>query len=353
MADVDYTQVFMNCARKLDGSTIGLNIQEDTLKGGLNINRDFLKDKKILNSCLAVASTYLDESIIKGVNNDRYMRSLLLDNFPQDKELFIGSDGEFHLGLENINLLYYKYKNKAWEHTNDITALRFLYAYRVLKQEFESLYKASSRGIIAPIFKLNPQFFGWTRAQEITRKYSLYATIPEGYNCYYFERPNLAQIVFLYICGRDLKDAIKYMNSVDRGIFYNFLPKDVEECMMPAILSGKTGGINTVWKDKLVKFEDNLLDKYDSEMYTVYNVLVKPHMIEIIGGCIDAVLKEIAVSKPELNTMDAFVYHVAPQRFGLAIKDGIHIEDILPHSYKLFKRVYKPIYTDMSLCKYM
>lgn len=343
----DYTSVFMSCARKLDGDIIGINVDENTNRGGLNVNKGFLRDNHIIDRCLDLARTYLGKDVIDNMFDDRYIRSFIIDTFGSDRDLFVGSDGRFNLGIENTLLLYYKLKMKRPDLVNTLVGLRALITARVLKKEFESLFKATNKGVIAPIYRLNSQFFGWQRAQEILRKYTLYLTKPEGYTCYYYERPNLAQITFLCACGKSLQEATTYVDNMHSGLFYDFLSKDTEELLMPAILSGKTGMLNSKYTDKLNTFESNLFDKYDSELYTVYNILVKPNMIELTGNCIDTILKEIKESNPELSNWDAFVYHLSPQRFGLAIKNDVHIEDVLPKSHMLFKKVVKPLYTDI------
>lgn len=344
------TSLFMSCARKLEGNTLRLNVDTYSQKGGLNINKDFLRDKKILNLCWDYVVTYLGNIVDSPaqLEDDRFMRDLVLKVAGLDKNLFLNSDGTFELGFENALILYHKYKRNANVMTNARNGLRYALLYRELKQEFESLYKASSKGVIAPIYELNSQFFTWRRAPEITRKYSLYATQPAGYKCYYYEKNNLAQTVFLYVCGKTLKEASVITDAKTCGILFPFLPIDIEEKLMPYILAGRVGNYEGEYKKKLQAFEGSMFDKYESELYTVYNMKIKPHMIEMMGAFMDVVLTEVKQYHPEFEYLDTFIYHVSPQRFGIAVKDCYNIEDVLPESHKLFKPVTKPLFTDIA-----
>ena len=356
---VSNTAVFMDCARKLDGRVLRLNWSATDMRGGLNLDKDFIKDKTILNRCWDYVTTYLgdkipspkilvDESDKDLRGDDEFIRRLMMDTIPEYIDLFIGSEGIWDLSFENALILYNKLK-RVPDKIGIANGFKYALLYKQIKTDFTVLLRSANKGLVSPIYDLNPTFFTWRRTPQITRKFAMYATRPEGYNCYYFEKQFLYQIVFLYLCGEAFKDAMVRMDNCTAGILYPYMNKQTEDVIFSQVLSGRTGGMESNKFSKCLEtLEKKMFENYGSDLYTVMNMEVKPHMIEIIGSCIKATLDEIKRYRPDAEYLDAFVYHLAPNRFALAVREDIKIEEILPESYTNFKKVVKPLFMDVA-----
>jgi len=244
---------------------------------------------------------------------------------------------------ERMLLVYHKFisstpeqrlKDRVPESTtvDTVTGLLYAFAASQIDTEFANIKKASNRSILSPAFDLNPKTYKWKRCPEVTRKYNLFYTKPEGYNVYYYEYPNFATICFLNTLGLSDSMAESTLGSGNCGMLYNFLPLWIENSMLDEVLGDDTtrmrGDLVDVYKLFLHNFS-KIAENLGERKASVFENCVQPIMIEKLGRVMISV--DNLVQRRFLKSeKDFYFYHVSPYRFGVAIKDTVNIEDVLP-----------------------
>ncbi len=349
-----YTATFKSVARKLQDITLSLDkVAINTLDIGslgrasaeemLGSSIHFLEDKRIAMP---------------------FLRNMLGDLYL----ILFNSEGDLTLSHEHWLLLYHKFKRLT---PKDLRALKvseeadlqfvlgllMYYGSVDIAAEFEALKKACVSRRIVPLFDLTPQSFGWKRCKPILRRYTAYFTKPPGYNAYLFEYPNLATLAYLLHVGLSLSEAEATLRTTKGGLICPHLPVEIESALLYTILGGGVSEISGPYKKQYTDDVVNFASKFPHGDHSVFSVYVKPIMIEFVGLAMHNLLSDLK-TRSFLHPLDAYIYHVSPYRFGLAVKDTFNLEDLLTFSsnvdiYRHLKEVEKPCVSSLSAGRWL
>lgn len=316
----------------------------------LPLNKDFIRNFDLPQKCYDYAKKYLDTSIDNLINDkyeidDREIRTFIREKLgTKILDVLRTSEGAVKLDIEHmlVALAYEKSRpNRSFESTNIIIGLSYLILAHQCMQEWNMLIKSSTRGIIQPNFDCSVNYFTWKRCPYVLRKYAMFLTKPEGYNVYYFEKPNIAQIAYLISVGMSREEANEYMKTTDKGLFFNYLQKDKENLILQEILKDEFYSCNGVFTANYKEEHAKIEARFNSiSVYNVFNMNVRPHMIEMIGFVLKGILDEL--DKNEYSQSDAYVYHLSHYRIGVAVREGIELSEVLPSLYEFMKPVPTP-----------
>jgi hypothetical protein len=301
-------------------------------------NKDFIKKFKVLESCIEITTSYLGKDIgfLQDVGKVAQYATDIFGSqnmgLLKDSMGNFGS-GEYILDMEHGLLLY----NKLLVENSDLAdkALGFLYflAGHQLDEEFAQISKVAPRSLITPVFELDSKHFRWRRCNFVLRKYMLALSKPEGYTAYYYEKSSLGQIAYLIDKGKTFDEAETEIRSMTGGIFHTFMPMRLENYLLPSILNGMfyDNKMDGFMKQTLIRDSERVRagDTID-DMHNVYNMIVKPNMVEVMGMVIKHINEELR-KNDDLSPSDAYIHHVSPHRIGFLVKDTLKLEDVLPN----------------------
>lgn len=304
-------------------------------------NKPYAKKLNPMEACFEVSRQMLGKDFMflqDAISTRLYIRDVFGAN---SLRYFENSEGEIVLDIEHALLFYYKLKSMNSNLLNVALGVVYFIAGHQIDDEFTQISKVSPKNVITPSFRLDATLFSWKRCNYILRKYMLQMSAQEGYNAYYFERPLLNQIAYLTYHGETFESASKQIEQMQGGIFYTFLPTHVESMLIPSILSG---GFNetimdgyytqTYLRDKKTIEQTYTLD----DVYNVYNQMLKPVLIEMMGMIVNNVIEE-AERNAYMHPNEFRIYNISQHRLGVLVKQGINIQNVLPTLYSRFKQV--------------
>lgn len=320
---------------------------------GLPLNKKFMENFKVLDTAYEYACKYLEEDVNLLVNSKKELDLRATRGYIYEKlgkktlNVFRTNDGEVKFDIQHclVALAKEKATNSHYERVNTLLGISYLVLGNQLNEEWRRMVKSSKGGKIEPNFDCSQTTFTWKRCPEVLRKYALYLTKPEGYDAYYFEKQNIGQIAYLISTGKSLEEAIEYMQTTETGLFFNFLPKNKENIILSDILTNNFYGCNGLYTSTLERTNLKLETQYsETSIYNVYNLNTKPHMIEIMGFVLKGILDEMEGIKAEgvISNSDAYVYHVSPNRIGIAVRSGLNLSEVLPTFCENMKPVQAP-----------
>jgi len=326
--DKSYIQTFMRVAMQV-------------AQNKLYFDKVFLKTFDVMEECLFFARQYLGKDVLF-LQDEAGFRLYISDMFGSEKlRDFENAFGDFVSDYEHGLLFYYNLQ--AEQHPKLDVALGLLY-YLLgvqLQKEFGAIAKLTQKNLISPIFELHPQFFRWKRCNYVLRKYMLPMGHMDGYNSFYFEKAHLAQILYLVHHGMSFVDAESHVKSMEGGLLLSNLPPSLENALMPYILSCgfHERSLTGYYGPTLVKDMTDLSKSYNlSEVYNVFNMAVKPRLIEHTGRVLGLVLQEFE-SSGQYTFSDFMIHHITPNRIGVRVREGLELKDILPNLHVYFKPV--------------
>lgn len=311
---------------------------------GLFFNKPLVLDFDVKEQCIELAKVYLNKDIMflqSVVETRLYIKDVFGDDLFY---LFQDNLGDIILDMEHALLFYYKAKEQNHKNLDIAKGIVFFIAGEQLKNEFGTLAKVTnSKNQIFPKFLQNRNTFSWGQCPFVLRKYMLQLSAQEGYVPYVFERPNLGQILYLTLQGKSFQEARDEVNNMTNGLFYSYLPKEVEELLIPAILSDEldTDGMTGYYKQSytrdiaqvatdLDKFgKKNMESDLDTTKFNIYTQKVKPLLIELTGMALNNIKNDIA-HNINIDKGDVKIYHLSPQRIGIMVKEGVDVEKALP-----------------------
>lgn len=300
-----------------------------------------VKEFNVMKRAFEISESYLGKDFLF-LQDATSLRLFLRDTFGSAALLYFeDANATFHLDIEHALLFYYALKaNNSPLLPQALGVLYFIIGHQ-LDEEFTALSKLTTKGKISPIFELDSHLFRWRRCSFILRKYMLQFSQVPGYRGYYFERSMLGQISYLVAKGQSFEDAKDSLVASNTGIFYPFLPLDVESLLIPFILSGHfdTSLMKGDLTSTLISDMQALSRQYNlSDVYNVHNQFAKPVMIEMMGKILTLILSEIEKNGHLLGS-DVILYHLSPMRVGFLVKDWLSIENVLPTLHRFFKPV--------------
>jgi hypothetical protein len=319
-------------------------------------NKDLLKSYDVMERCMAVARQYLGNDINFLHGDAQSVRLYINDVFGDTLTQLYGrnklrlledgtNSGYSQLDIEHGLLLYYKLLSINSPLANyALGILYYLAAFQLVDKEegeLTQISKVAPRSLITPAFELDSKFFRWKRCNFVLRKYMLSLSKPEGYNAFYFEKTGLPQISYLMNQGTTFDEAENMVKNATGGLFYSFIPVDLESQLMPGILTGAfdTSVMDGYYTQTYIRDTAKLSQEITvDDVYNVYNMMVKPNMVELMGMVINNVNTE-ASKNQYLSPSDMSIYHVSPHRIGILLKDRVSLQDALPNLGQYFKPV--------------
>jgi len=321
---------------------------------GVFFNKTLLKEHKIVDSCFERAKGYLDGDIeYLSSNTNEEVRKYILNVFRDTLANEYGQNtlrvfqdfyGNTKFDIEHGLLFYYKVVSRV-DPSNSLIdkALGLLYylAGHQLDEEFRQISRLARGNFLNPKFQLNSEEFRWEQCPFVLRKYMLFLSKPEGFNAYYFEKSNLAQIAYLMLRGNTLEVAEKTIDDSKGGLFYDYLPLDIENLLMPGILTNSfnLSEMNDKFKHIYEDEDENeVMSGVMDDVYKIYSKKVKQIMINWNGSVVHHILGE-ASKNPYLSSSEFTIYHVSPQRIGFLLKNNIELKEVLPTLWTYLKPV--------------
>jgi hypothetical protein len=316
-----------------------LNAAQKIKESKLDFNKDFIKNNDFPGQCFELASKYLERDITAFIMGKVGLNTYEIRDFIRNNlgvkalEPLTDNAGNLRLDMQHA-LVFVEYvksvKNITTTAVNQAIGIACLITGSQLHEEFQVLLKACSSYTIQPSYTLSPNFFEWKRCPYILRKYSLYLTKPKGYKAYYFEKANCAQLAYLTSLGMSYSDASNYLKGCNTGLFFNYLHTYKENLIIEDIVNDGFCHTNGPYANSYLAEYEKLLATYadNIETYNIFNKRIKPLMMSMMGFVIKGILAELAETR--LADNDAYIYHVSPYRVGVAIKENLKLEDLLP-----------------------
>lgn len=298
-------------------------------------NKQLVKRMKVMNTCFERSKEYLgkDFAYLLVEPFDSSLRLYIRDMFgTKGLHFFEDASGEIQLDIEHALLLYYFLKSEESNQLDIALGILYYIVGHQLDDELGKLSKLTSKNHINPIFELDARLFRWKRCPYILRKFMLQFSAQEGYNAFYFERSMIGQLAYLTAKGESFEKAKSRLTESGCGIFYSFLPVEVESMLIPAILGGEfdTSLMDGFFTQTLLSDNAAISKEYAlSDVYNVYNQIVKPNMVEMMGKIVSLVIGEIE-KNGYLMDQDVILYHLSPSRLGILVKERSSLENVLP-----------------------
>ena len=314
---------------------------------GLRISRDMLKSIDILGVCFEQAAVELqsDFDFIKDKTDEIDIRIFIREMLGQEGlRVFEDTRGEIQLDLVHALLLYYYKKKENSERTRIAKGLAYFLGGHHLDGEFGEILDVINKGVIKPALVNSVSNYRWKRCPHIINRYVSQLTIEEGYRTYEFNIPFFHHTMYLMkVEGLTMEEARAKVEKAQHGFFYTFLPIEVEDALMPAILSGDFSYhlMDGYYKQSLIHLEglvlkENGLEFSQNYQYNVYTRFIKPDMCEIIGAFLGNLPK--VLEREGCNDLGIFVEMVSPTH--IAVKAPVNLPFLqIPHMSELFRPV--------------
>lgn len=323
-----------------------IRVAQSLMKNGIHFKKATLKSLNLVDNLYYLAQEKLGKDYNFLHASEESIRLYVHDLFGSEGlNYFTNSASEVVADTEKALLFYHAYRQKGHPDLDTLVAgvTYYVIAYS-LEKELELLLKLSTKGIITPSFECHAQFFRWKRCPYVLRRYMLALSIPAGYKGYVFDRGDLTRIGYLHHRGKSFHDSVAELEPFkkeEKGAFIDFLPFDLENLVLPSLLRGDIDAefLSDMHAESFQNSREVIEQIYTIDgINNVYNIYVKQHMIDIIGKIIGAIQKEAADSSAKYGT-DWFFYHLSESRFGIAVKEELTIESIIPNLSAYMKEV--------------
>ena len=328
----------------LDNRFQNSNIDEDIY---VEMQKNYNKLSKIAKESLKIREGTKETENILFLNKmqegiRRFLCSLFFKKYGKMSDspnrFLLCFDGETKIDFEHMLLLYNYLKFINYKDIHYVKAVLYYFA-------LEQFYRD-----VSP-FLLKREFVGINLKDSPTEfyseKYSGYChayipafLVPEGYRGYVFEPKNLAQQSFIAAINKEnltvdsmvsrYKLAQDEMKRTKNGIFFSFLDKDLENRLLPKLITN-----DFPLNEMDGKYKDLLLEEFEERrkifgysdsfnvMINMYSRVVKPYALEVLGSYVRTFcsnLNNLADKK------SIYIYYVSPQRIAIAVRDDINDE---------------------------
>lgn len=263
--------------------------------------------------------------------------------------------GELILDIEHALLFFYWLKSQNHQQLQYALGIVYFIAGHQLDDEFSQISKVAPKNKISPLFELSPTLFRWKRCNFVLRKYMLALSKPEGYTAYTYEMENVNQLAYLLSKGIDINEGRNQLENSQGGLFYTYLPRDVENMLMPSILGGEFAFpcMDGYYTQTLISdFKEISSDVAVSQVYNVYTQYVKPILVDIMGRMLIGITDELH-NNQVVSISEVGFYHISPSRLGLKVADGINLASVLPNLHPYFTEVKPFSHFDLLLGEHL
>lgn len=241
--------------------------------------------------------------------------------------------GKIKLDYEHFVLLHKYLKSEKSKNIHETEALLCYSMMVILGTEIAAHVGSQYSLTINP----TPTDFGVAKPYRYDCKYMASYLLPEGYNGYMFEPKNLNQQSLVSALDLDnlsvesmvgkFKEAQAYMKKRKNGVLFSFLSKDMENRLIPYLITSDFA-INRMDGDYSKVLQEEYLDrrrKFGGSnsfeiMTDMYKRVVKPYNLEILGSY----LRTFCGNLQNLEDKNSiYIYYLTPQRVGFAVREDI------------------------------
>lgn len=334
MLNVDVSQAilpFINGVREINTNGVELNKKE------LKIMKD-----QIYNHCFNEASKIISdngdgEQILDSLGSEGSVRSYIFNEFGEKYfELFENESGDIVLDYPHALMMYYKLysdfmnlKGTPKEIPEGVIkkamGLTLYLAGHFYLDSIDVIYRTVSRNIIMPSIRESPDSYDYKRCPQLLTKLASSLYTPQGYKTYYFDVDMIATKSTLAYQLDSLEKARSLVKEgLKHGIYFPFLPSEVEERLLKYIQAGefRSDLMEGYYVPTLVSINDELTQLVDDpKRRNMHNSTVKPIMIEQIGYAYNLINENIKQSG--LTSKDVILYHLTSERIAFHVKESI------------------------------
>lgn len=315
----------------------------------MDIKKSYDKLRKVANNTIKIQNGTKDTSNIAFLNkiqeDIRYFICYLFfereGKVSESPNRFLNTyDGETKIDFEHMLLLYNYLKSIKYKDIKEVEGVLYYYALEQFYRDISPFL--IKRDFVGLILKDSPTEFTSDKYEGYNRKYIPMFLVPKGYRGYIFEPKNLAQQSFIAAINKEnlkidtmvskYKNAQDYMKTKNSGILYSFLDKDLENRLMPTLLTEDfpLNEADGEFKDALLReFQErrNIFGKSGSVnvMTDMYKRVVKPYMLEVLGSYVRVFCSQLNNLKDKEM---AYIYYVSPQRIAIAVREDVSDEDM-------------------------
>ena len=183
------------------------------------------------------------------------------------------------------------------------------------------------KGYIYPIVK--PDTLVCAAVPDLYRKYILYYTIPDGYDCYVYEPSTLVQVAFLRMVLRAEASSIpQILEGVRNDFLVGRVSAEVENRFAEDIYGLNFGVLNGHFKQEYYGYYQRTLE--DHTMLNGYLNGLQTEMCELMSSAFMDKYEHDIGSNVELLMSDCFINFITPKMVSVLVRKGIDIHDILP-----------------------
>ena len=267
-----------------------------------------------------------------------------MKNLSRTNNRFISTyDGTIKIDFEHMLVLYNYLKSVNYEKINEVEAVL---CYTALEHIVLNILPHAMEQ--TEIFiKSNPTEFVSEKIPCYIHKYSTAYLLPNGYEGYIFEPTSLNQQSFISaIDKKDLnvemmvgkyKKSQEFMKDMKNGILFDFLSKDLENRLLPYLVTSDfavqnmNGVYGKLLLEELIERRNIFGDGESAEvMSNMYMRVVKPYNLEVLGSYVRTFCSKLSLLKDKDMI---YIYYVSPQRIGIAVRNDV-TEDMLKEVFE-------------------
>ena len=338
------------------------DMYEKYLKDCKKLIRDKKREKEkeenveFYKNCQKKIREFIGKYFLGNINTD------CLDIF----SILSSYDGTMQIDFEHILLLYYYLKHKKYKKLKYVEGLLYYFGIERFVLDISPFFSYQNKLIL----KDNTTEINSERHPGYERGYIPYYLLPKGYKGYIFEPKNLAIQSFMAAIDRKslsidtmvdgYKIARQQIENRKKGILFSFIDIELENKLLPKLLNGDFNleCMNGEYKNlflKEYKERRNVFGGMESfkTMTDMYNRVVKPYSVEVLGSYIRNYFTNIA----NLKDKDAIkIYYISAQRVGIAVRDNISddmLNEIFDKSFiNVLRKVNNITLEDIVFAKY-
>lgn len=275
-------------------------------------------------------------------------------------------DGDLKIDFKHVLVLYEYLKQIGYDKLNEVEAVLI---YTALEHIALNILPNTMKSFEIYI-KSSITDFTTDKLPCYIYNYSTAYLLPSGYRGYVFEPSNLNQQSFISAIDRSnldvemmvgrYKEAQEYMKKRKNGILFDFLSKDIENKLIPDMLTvnfpiqSMDGVYSKLLIDEMIERRDIFGGESSEAMTNMYMRVVKPYNLEVLGSYIRTFCSKLSLLKDKEMI---YIYYVSPQRIAIAVRDDVDanmLKEVFEERFlKVLKEVKAPTLTEFLTGAYL
>ena len=170
---------------------------------------------------------------------------------------------------------------------------------------------------------------------DYSKKYMMYLTIPNGYNCYLYEPHNIAQIAFLMTLGMNVNDVGNYIGSNKNGLLIGSIPQSVETSVSDTIFRNRVlkldGFFGNQFLDRYtqaIRNKNFIVEGYNPSFYYYESII--PTMCKLMDSAFYQGYLHDINSNLDLTEEECFINYITPTCVSVCIRKDLDVNYVLP-----------------------